>query len=220
MFHRHRISLSTAGIGLLMLVGCASPRASVPEQRPSSTVQDFRPISDSAFSDLKKSLLFTAEDVRFLRMSRTVLEPNVEELLDVWYGFVGSNPHLLYYFSHPSTNEPSTDYLGKVRVRFRDWVLTTAAAEFDRAWLDKQLEIGLRHHRLKKNKTDGVQAVDHIPFRHLVALHYPITTTLKPFLSKGGHTQEEVDGMYEAWRKVVLLTTILWSQPYVASQDY
>lgn len=221
LLHSHRIALSAAGIGLLLFVGCTSPQTSVAESRVSATVrQDFRPMSDKEFSDLKKSLLFTAEDVRFLRMSRDVLEPNVEELLDVWYGFVGSNPHLLYYFSDPSTNKPNTEYLARVRVRFRDWVLTTAAAEFDRAWLDKQLEIGLRHHRLKKNKTDGVQAVDHIPFRHLVALQYPITTTLKPFLAKDGHTQAEVDGMYEAWRKAVLLSTILWSQPYVVPQDY
>ena len=177
-------------------------------------------MSDSEFADLKKSLLFTADDERFLRMSRDVLEPNVEELLDVWYGFVGSNPHLLYYFSHPTSKKPDGDYLAKVRLRFRTWVLTTADANYDRNWLDYQLEVGLRHHRLKKNKTDGVQAADHIPLRHLVALHYPITTTLKPFLAKGGHTQEEVSGMHEAWRKAVLLTVILWSQPYVAPEDY
>ena len=145
----------------------------------------------------------------------------MEELLDVWYGFVGSNPHLLYYFSDPSTKKPNGDYLAKVRLRFRDWVLATADANFDRNWLNHQLRnpacdtTGSR-----KNKTDGAKAADHIPLRHLVALHYPITTTLKPFLAKSGNTQDEISGMYEAWRKAVLLTTILWSQPYVAPENY
>lgn len=198
-----------AGV-VLLLSGCAS----------SKEAASFRSMPDAEFTDLKKSLLFTADDVRYLRMSRDVLEPNVEDLLDVWYGFVGSNPHLVYYFSHATTKKPDGEYLAKVRKRFRDWVLMTADAKFDRRWLDLQLEIGLRHHRLKKNKTDGVDAVDHIPFRHLVALHYPITTTLKPFLEKGGKTEAEVAGMYEAWRKAVLLTTILWSQPYVTPEDF
>ena len=181
---------------------------------------EFQAMSEAEFADLKKSLLFSEDDERYLRMSRDVLEPHVSELLDVWYGFVAQNSHLLYHFSHPASREPDGDYLGKVRERFRDWVLVTADGEFDRDWLAFQLEIGLRHHRLKKNQTDGVNAAEHIPFRHLVALHYPITTTLKPFLARGGNTAEEVSGMFEAWRKAVLLTTILWSQPYVAPEDY
>lgn len=183
-------------------------------------IHGFRAMSEADFETLKKSVLFTDSDVRYLRMSRAVLEPNVDELLDVWYGFVGSNKHLVHYFSNPTTGQPDGDYLAKVRVRFRQWVLDTADANFDQAWLNRQLEYGLRHHRLGKNQTDGVNAVDHIHFRHLVALDYPITTTLKPFLARGGHSQQDIDGMYEAWRKAVLLTVILWSQPYVAPQDF
>jgi len=207
----HRSAPAAMFLGIALLIaGCATPTPG----------EELRVMSEGEFADLKKSLLFTAEDVRHLRMSRAVLEPHVEDLLDVWYGFVGSHPHLLRYFSHPETLEPDADYLANVRERFRAWVLTTADADFDRDWLALQLEIGLRHHRLKKNRTDGVTAVEHIPFRHLVALHYPITTTLKPFLAKGTHSEEEVAGMFEAWRKAVLLTTILWSQPYVVPADY
>ena len=217
-------TLNTLGLGfMLLLVGCSSTRSAElqsAESPPAQARHEFHSMSDAEFADLKKSLLFTAEDVRYLRMSRAVLEPNVEALLDVWYGFVGSNPHLLTYFSHPTTQEPNTEYLAQVRVRFRNWVLATADANFDRDWLNYQLEIGLRHHRLKKNETDGVEAAAHIPFRHLVALHYPITTTLKPFLGEGDHSQQDIDGMYEAWRKAVLMTTILWSQPYIAPRDF
>lgn len=85
----------------LLLAGCASP----------SGQHELRTMPADEFTDLKKSLLFGPDDVRYLRMSRDVLEPNVEELLDVWYSFVGSNPHLVYYFSHPRTKQPDTDYL-------------------------------------------------------------------------------------------------------------
>ncbi len=179
-----------------------------------------KPMSMSDFDLLKKSVLFSDDDVRYLRMSRSVLEPNVDELLDVWYGFVGANPHLVHYFSDRTTGEPNGDYLAAVRVRFGQWVLDTADARFDQAWLNRQLEFGLRHHRLKKNTTDGVDAVEHIHFRHLVALHYPVTTTMKPFLARGNHSEQDVQGMYEAWRKAVLMTTILWSQPYMAPEDF
>ncbi|MEZ6233437.1 MAG: protoglobin domain-containing protein [Phycisphaerales bacterium] len=219
-------------IAVAMLTGCASTEkpgdsASYTRgaHRPQSAVEPVRlrgfcAMTEEDFSLLKKSVLFTDDDVRYLRMSRGVLEPNVGELLDVWYGFVGSNDHLLRYFSHPKTGEPNGKYLERVRVRFGQWVLDTADANFDQAWLNRQLEYGLRHHRLGKNRTDGVDAAEHIHFRYLVALHYPITTTLKPFLAKGGHSQQDIDGMYEAWRKAVLMTTILWSQPYLDPHDY
>jgi len=230
-----KILILSAAIGLsaVTITGCTTPTAggvgyseyaTSAGQRGSdstpATIKGFRAIDEQEFALLKKSVLFTDEDVRYLRMSRAVLEPRADELVDVWYGFVGSNDHLLRYFSHPRTGEPDAWYLDQVRVRFRQWVLDTADAEFDQAWLNRQLEYGLRHHRLKKNTTDGVDAAEHIHFRHLVALHYPITTTMKPFLAKSGHSQKDVDGMYEAWRKAVLMTAILWSQPYVDPQDF
>ena len=44
-------------------------------------------------------MLFTEDDRRYLRMAGEVLADQVEALLDVWYGFVGSHPHLVRYFS-------------------------------------------------------------------------------------------------------------------------
>jgi hypothetical protein len=215
-----------------LVAGCAATSPYPPEASSATAIgardgapppagnMGFVAMNEADFELLKKSVLFTDDDVKYLRMSRNVLEPHVEELLDVWYGFVGSNEHLVYYFSHPQTMEPDGEYLDRVRTRFRQWVLITADANFDQAWLDHQLELGLRHHRLKKNATDKVDAVAHIPFRYVVALHYPITTTIKPFLARGGHSDEDVQSMYEAWRKAVLMTTILWSQPYIAPRDF
>ncbi|MCW5934701.1 MAG: protogloblin ApPgb [Fimbriimonadia bacterium] len=178
------------------------------------------PLSMSDLDLLKKTVLLSEEDVKALRMSRDVLEDQVEEILDVWYGFVGSNEHLLISFSSRKDNKPIGDYLQAVRKRFGQWILDTASANYDQKWLDYQFEIGRRHHRQKKNKTDGVDATDHIPFRYIIALVIPITLTLKPFLANKGHRPEEVEKMHTAWLKSVTLQTILWSYPYVNSGDF
>lgn len=141
-------------------------------------------------------------------------------MLDVWYGFVASTPQLVRYFSNAETGEPDPAYLDAVRVRFGQWILDTAAAEYDQDWLDHQHEIGLRHHSTKKNRTDGVDSVPIIHFRYLPALVYPITATLKPFLEKGGHSPAEVERMHQAWIKSVLLQAILWSYPYVRDGEF
>ncbi len=47
-------------------------------------------------------------------------------------------------------------------------------------------EIGLRHHRTKRNQTDDVNAVPSIHHRYMTAFIYPITATIKPFLVKKG----------------------------------
>jgi hypothetical protein len=168
---------------------------------------------------LKATLLLGDDDLAALRRSGEVLAPRVEEILDVWYGFVGANPHLLAAFSGPD-GQPDQAYLAAVRRRFGRWILDTARAAYDQAWLDYQHEIGLRHHRTGKNRTDGARAADHIPLRYVLALLVPITTTLKPFLAQGGAAAEEVEAMHQAWVKAVLLQVILWSHPYVRDGDF
>ena len=168
---------------------------------------------------LKATLLLGDDDLAALRRSGEVLAPRVEEILDVWYGFVGANPHLLAAFSGPD-GQPDQAYLAAVRQRFGRWILDTARADYDQAWLDYQHEIGLRHHRTGKNRTDGAGAADHIPLRYVLALLVPITTTLKPFLAEGGAAPEEVEAMHQAWVKAVLLQVILWSHPYVRDGDF
>jgi Protoglobin len=43
---------------------------------------------------LKQTVLFTGADERYLRMAGDVLEDQIEDVLDVWYGFVGDHSHL------------------------------------------------------------------------------------------------------------------------------
>jgi hypothetical protein len=168
---------------------------------------------------LKHSVLFTEEDERYLRMAGQVLADQVEEILDLWYGFVGSRPHLVYYFGGPD-GKPDAAYLAAVRRRFGQWILDTCNRPYDQEWLNYQHEIGLRHHRSKKNQTDGVRSVPHIGHRYLVSFIYPITATIKPFLAKKGHTPAEVEKMHQAWFKSLVIQVALWSHPYVREGDW
>jgi Protoglobin len=168
---------------------------------------------------LKQTVLFSDEDEEYLRLAGDVLEDQADEVLDLWYGFVGSHPHLIHYFSDPD-GEPDSDYLARVRERFKRWILDTCRRSYDREWLDYQQEIALRHTRDKKNRTDGARAPEHIPLRYMVAFIYPITATIKQFLAKGGHSAEEVEKMHQAWFKSVVLQVTLWSYPYAREGDY
>jgi hypothetical protein len=178
------------------------------------------PIDAGDFAAMKEAALFGPSDVEALRASARLLVPRTEEILDVWYGFVGSKPFLLEHFSHRATGAPIEDYLGRVRARFAKWIEDTAAAEYDDDWLRWQLEIGRRHHRVGKNKTDGAESSAIIPFRYLTLLAQPIVHTLRPFLEAGGDDHAAIEAMHDAWRKSVLLQVTLWSFPYIKEGDY
>ncbi|MEM0471700.1 MAG: protoglobin domain-containing protein [Sulfolobales archaeon] len=178
------------------------------------------PITDQDFELLKKAVMLGEEDFRYLRRACEVLKDQVEDILDLWYGWVGSNEHLVYYFSDRETGKPIEKYLLQVRKRFGQWILDTTCREYDRAWLDYQYEIGLRHHRTKKGRVDDVNTVPHIPFRYMVAFIYPITATIKSFLARKGDPPDVVEKMYNAWFKSIVLQIAIWSYPYVKEGDW
>lgn len=171
-------------------------------------------------ASLQKSMLFTEDDAKALRQSKAILADQTDAILDVWYGFVASTPELVYYFGDVKTGKADGAYLEVVRKRFAKWILDTAEANYDQKWLDYQYEIGLRHNRLKKNKTDAVNSVAQINFRYVPALTIPITTTLKPFLAKKGASAADVEKMHAAWVKSVLMQSILWSYPYIREGQF
>lgn len=178
------------------------------------------PMSDAEFDLLKATLLLGPDDLRHLRMAGDVLEDQVEQVLDVWYGFVGSHAHLVKYFAG-NGGQPSAAYLAAVRRRFAQWIRDTCRADYDRGWLDYQYEIGLRHTRAKKNQTDGVQSPsDMIHLRYVLAFIVPLTLTMKTFLAAKGHTAEDVERMQAAWFKAVTLTAVLWTQAFVPADNF
>jgi hypothetical protein len=177
------------------------------------------PITMRDLELLKKTVLFTDDDTKHLNMAGEVLEDQIDDVLDLWYNFVGSNEHLVKYFS-TDNGEPIGEYLDKVRGRFGQWIKDTCSAKYDQAWLDYMYEIGLRHHSTKKNKTDDVQSVPIIHYRYMIAFIYPITFTIRSFLEKKGHSPEEVDNMYQAWQKSVILQDIIWTFPYIKEGEF
>lgn len=225
-----RIALSAFLPAAALVAGCTShelaletdsqDHITMSHTAPARQANVTTPITVAELKLLQESLLFGPEDVEALRMSRAVLEDHTGEILEVWYGFVGSTPQLVESFKNLETGKPDGAYLAAVRVRFEQWILETAAAEYDQEWLDHQHEIGLRHHSTKKNVTDGADSVPLVPYRYLPALVYPVTATLKPFLEAGEHTAAEVERMHQAWIKSVLLQVILWTRPYVKEGEF
>jgi len=125
------------------------------------------------------------DDEKYLRKAGEVLADQIDAILDTWYSFVGSHPHLAQYFS---TRQSIDGYLATVRKRFYQWILDTCNRSYDQTWLDYQQEIGLRHTYAKKNQTDHVASVPHIGLRYMIAFIYPITATIK-FLASKGHNR-------------------------------
>ncbi|MCA0174873.1 MAG: protogloblin ApPgb [Proteobacteria bacterium] len=211
--------LSATALGVVASTGAAAPPA-IPGYAHGAATLAPAPYTVADLAALQKALLFTEADVQALRRSKPILEGQTDAILDVWYGFVAATPELLVFFTDTRTGKPDGEYLAAVRRRFARWILNTADARYDQAWLDWQYEIGLRHHRAKKNQTDGAHSSALVNYRYLSALTIPVTTTLKPFLARQGATPEQVEAMHAAWVKSVLMQTILWSYPYVRDGDF
>lgn len=178
------------------------------------------PISMNEWEELKKSALFSEEDIVYLRISEQVLADHVDDLLHTWRGIIADHPHLRHYNEDTKTHQVDTDYTAAVGKRFAQWVLDTARANYDQQWLDYQYEIGLRHHRSKKNQTDNAHTTGHIRARDLLAFCASIVVPMRPFLEKGGHSREVVERMYDAWWKSMILQATLWAQPYIREGDF
>ncbi|MCH9684658.1 MAG: protogloblin ApPgb [Deltaproteobacteria bacterium] len=196
------------------------PSRSIPGYRLGDPELPQAPVSSADFAHMKTACLLGDDDIDALRRSHDVLVPQTEAILDVWYGFVGSHDFLVASFVDTNTQQPNADYLSRVRARFGQWIADTARANYDDAWLRYQLEIGRRHHRVGKNRTDEVTSTPLISFRYLPLLAQPIVDTLRPFLGTPSRDREDVDAMHNAWRKSVLLQVTLWSHPYIIEGDY
>lgn len=210
--------MAQGAVGTIHPGGADAARAAIPGYTYGTAAKS--PITLAEWEQLKKSALFSEEDIVYLRLSHDVLADQVEELLKAWRGVIFDHAHLRAYDEDPRTGEVDADYAAAVAKRFGQWVLDTTRGEFDQAWLDYQYEIGLRHHRSKKNQTDRAHAAEHIRARDLLAFSATIVVPMKAFLGKKGHPPEIVGRMYDAWWKITILSTTLWSQPYIREGDF
>jgi pimeloyl-ACP methyl ester carboxylesterase len=178
------------------------------------------PISLDELKALKATCLFTDEDMVYLRLSYDVLKDQAKDLVAMWRGIIAQHTHLARYSWDRDTGEPDKAYAEAVGKRFAQWVLDTARAEYDQEWLDYQYEIGLRHHRAKKNQTDHVDTATHIRGRDVIGFAAATVAPMRPYLEKGGHSAETVQRMQDAWWKSMILQVTLWSQPYMNPGDF
>ena len=165
-----KLLLAATTLGVVADAGAAAPQGRAPGYALGQSTLARAPYSMADLAALQKSMLFGADDVAALRQSRAILADQTEAILDVWYGFVASTPELVVFFGDTRSGQPDGAYLAAVRKRFALWILDTADAKYDQAWLDWQYEIGLRHNRVKKNKTDGAHGPAQVDFRYLPAL--------------------------------------------------
>lgn len=64
------------------------------------------PLTVKDLENLKKAVLFTDEDEKYLRMAGQVLADQIENVLDVWYGFVAS--HRIWSITSPTAKAMPT----------------------------------------------------------------------------------------------------------------
>jgi hypothetical protein len=175
------------------------------------------PVSVADLELLKKTVDFTDEDQRYLRMAGEVLADQTEEVVKKWRSVIAGNPHLAQYSLTPE-GKPDAHYSADSGLRFRQWILDTCFRRYDQDWLNYQQEIALRHTSVKKNQTDQVESAAYIPLRYVIAFTAIINDAVKPFLKSKGHLPEEVEKMHRAWCKSVQLQIALWSEPYADSK--
>lgn len=192
----------------------------LPGYNPGAAEVAKSPITMEELKELKASALFTDEDMVYLRLSYDVLKDQAEDLVTMWRGIIAQHTHLASYSFDRKTGKPDPNYGAAVGKRFAQWVLDTARAEYDQQWLDYQYEIGLRHHRAKKNQTDHADTTPHIKGRDLIAFAAATVAPMRPYLEKGGHSMDVVLRMQEAWWKSMILQVTLWSQPYMNNGDF
>lgn len=172
------------------------------------------PVSMPILGELLQDVMWNEDDSRALRRAGEILTPQTSEILDAWYDFIGSTPHLVSTFRGPD-GKPDQAYLDKVRGRFERWIVDLCTRDFDAQWLAYQEEIGKRHAPDKKNRTDGVDSPStYVPMSHLIALIVPVTVTVREFLERGASEDDNVDAMQQAWFKAVTLSVALWTRPY------
>ena len=176
------------------------------------------PITVTELQQLKQSAGFTPEDERWLHAAGDVLKGQTKALVEKWRAAISAHPHLARYSLRPD-GQKDLRYSEASGLRFQQWVLDTCFRPYDQDWLNYQHEIALRHTSAKKNKTDNVQSAPTIRLRDIIAFSAVISDPdiMKPFLAAKGHSAADVERMYQAWRRSVVLQIALWAEPYANS---
>jgi hypothetical protein len=172
------------------------------------------PVSMEELAELQQLLRFGEQDVRHLKRVGEVLNRRLEEFDAALMEWIG--PVAMTSVIRESDGSVDERYLERTHARFLRGFIDMCVRPYDQAWLDYQHEIGLRHHRAKKNQTDGAPGVaPYIPFRWIIASLYPTSQLIRPFLDDAA-----ADEMLQAWTKALTLQITLYSRAYVPADDW
>ena len=170
------------------------------------------PLSDEDLRNLEQTVGWTDDDRNILLKHASLFQQQAEAMVDSWRSVIAAQPHLAHWFVGPDGN-PDDNYKARVKRRFVQWVVDVALRPHDRAWLNYQEEIGLRHTPAKKNLTDGTQTPPLVPLRYLLGF-IPIVLPVRKFFSNAIPNNDELARLEAAWTRAVLLHITLWSRPY------
>ena len=172
------------------------------------------PLSMEDLLHVEQALGWTSEDEQRLRNHAELFRSQAEQMIESWRAVIARQPHLSQWFAGPD-GKPDEEYKAGVKRRFVQWVVDVATRPHDRAWLNYQEEIGLRHTPAKKNKADGGHTPSLVPLRYLLAF-VPVVTDVRRFLEAAIADPAELTAVEQAWTKAVHLHVTLWSRPYTS----
>jgi hypothetical protein len=170
------------------------------------------PGSTEDLQRLEQTMRWTAVDSQLLKTYASLFQRHAENMVDSWRSVIAAQPHLAQWFFAPD-GKPDEEYKARVKQRFVQWVIDVATRPHDRAWLDYQEEIGLRHTPAKKNQTDGRHTPRVVPLRYLLAF-LPVIIDIRSFLESEIADPGERSAVELAWTKAVHLHIVLWTRPY------
>lgn len=195
------------------------PPGSIPGYTYGSDQTAPSPLTLEDLHELTAIVALTADDKHALAQAADVLADQASDMVSDWRAQLGEHPFLARYSAHPD-GTPNPEYSAASKPRFDRWIIDACTRPLDQAWLDYQHEIGLRHTRAKKNRTDEADSLEQIPLRYLLAFTAVVVTTARRYLAAKGHPHEEVERMHAAFTKSVLLHVTVWTRAYTPAENY
>ncbi|WP_285779170.1 protoglobin domain-containing protein [Microtetraspora sp. NBRC 13810] len=177
------------------------------------------PLTMEDLERLKAVVGLTRKDEDALVEAAGVLVDQADDMVTAYRQRLEELPFMRPYFGHPD-GQPNPEYGAASKPRFDRFIIDACTRPLDADWLNYQHEIGLRHTRAKKNKTDDADSLDHIPMRYLLAFTAVVIATAREYLAAGGAPAEQVDRMHAAFTKSVMLHVTVWTRPYVDAADW
>lgn len=159
---------------------------------------------------LKRMLLFTHEDEKYLQLAGSILSSQTAALLDKWHEYILTNDYLSHYFTQNGQQDIS--YIKDLQPRFQNWIHSLCFPPQNEKWL-KYEQLIHQHYEGKPVTEFDMTSIPITFFRYLVTFIYPATASVRDFLTNKGHNTQEVDKMQQAWFKAVSLSVILWCYP-------